>query len=88
MPKFIGEVGVKRLWNKISEQFVQKEVGKGLLENNFSDEYKTELDVGDRIDIKYKTGSHTHYCYPKQLLILNQPIIQNYSLIQNNMQYN
>ena len=44
MPKFIGEVGVKRLWNKISEQFVQKEVGKGLSENNFSDEYKTELD--------------------------------------------
>lgn len=34
MPKFIGEVGVKRLWNKISEQFVQKEVGKGLSENN------------------------------------------------------
>lgn len=28
MPKFIGEVGVKRLWNKISEQFVQRKLEK------------------------------------------------------------
>lgn len=52
MPKFIGEVGVKRLWNKISEQFVQKEVGKGLSTNDYTNTDKAEVaKVKDKVDI-------------------------------------
>lgn len=44
MSIFVGETGIKHLWSKITEKFVQKETGKGLSDNNFSNEYKTEID--------------------------------------------
>lgn len=44
MAIFVGETGIKRLWTKITEKFVQKETGKVLSDNNFSASYKTEVD--------------------------------------------
>lgn len=43
MGKFLDDNGVLYLWNKIKSLFVQKEDGKGLSSNDFTDAEKTKL---------------------------------------------
>ena len=42
--KYLGELGTKRLWQRISALFVRKDGDKVLSDNNFSDEDKQKLD--------------------------------------------
>ena len=42
--KFLDQAGVKQIFSKLKEVFVQKEEGKGLSTNDFTDALKNKLD--------------------------------------------
>lgn len=44
MGDYIDSNGLRYLWTKIKNLFVQKESGKGLSTNDFTTAYKTKLD--------------------------------------------
>lgn len=45
MAKLLDRDGVKQIFTKIKEEFVQKETGKGLSTNDFTDALKNKLDT-------------------------------------------
>ena len=57
--KYLDLPGLQRYHNLAKEHFVEKEVGKGLSKNDFTDEYKKKID-----DLAYaKNCNYSCFCH-------------------------